>query len=174
MTDVSLCFPARLSILPSAIPPTTIFLGRDFLAQFTGWCKRNVPCLKIPALTDATQWGLPWTAQSADFGKFYLNSLNLAPFLLLNPVYFFNILCYGFVLISYGGVSPTLKFASKPLWAQRPAVASSPRGGLAGKGVELHRICVLGIPESWSLSHSITCICKLPGLKPKTQIFLYT
>ena len=34
MTDVSLCFPARLSILPSAIPPTTIFLGRDFLAQF--------------------------------------------------------------------------------------------------------------------------------------------
>ena len=34
MTDVSLGFPARLSILPSAIPPTTIFLGRDFLAQF--------------------------------------------------------------------------------------------------------------------------------------------
>ena len=28
-----------------------------------------------------------WTAQSADFGKFYLNSLNLALFLLLNPVF---------------------------------------------------------------------------------------
>ena len=54
----------------------------------TGWCKRNVPCLKIPAPTAATHLGLPWTAQSADFGKFHLNSLNLAPFLLLNPVWY--------------------------------------------------------------------------------------
>ena len=46
----------------------------------------NFPRLKIPVLTAATHLGLPWTAQSADFGKFHLNSLNLAPFLLLNPV----------------------------------------------------------------------------------------
>ena len=58
----------------------------NYISDITGWCKRNVPCLKIPTLTAAMQWGLPWTAQSADFGKFYLNSLNLAPFLLLNPV----------------------------------------------------------------------------------------
>ena len=56
------------------------------MLRITGWCKRNVPCLKIPALTAATHLGLPWTAQSANFGKFHLNSLNLAPFLLLNPV----------------------------------------------------------------------------------------
>ena len=62
----------------------------NYISNITGWCKRNVPCLKIPTLTAAMQWGLPWTAQSADFGKFYLNSLNLAPFLLLNPVYSFT------------------------------------------------------------------------------------
>ena len=34
----------------------------------------------------ARQLDQPCTAQSANFGKFWLNSLNLAPFLFLNPV----------------------------------------------------------------------------------------
>ena len=45
---------------------------RNFLHSCTntGWCKRNVTCLNIPAPTAATQWRLQWTAQSANFGKF--------------------------------------------------------------------------------------------------------
>ena len=54
-------------------------------APYTGWCKINVPCLKIPAPSAARKSDLPCTAQSANFAKFWLNSLNLAPFLLLNP-----------------------------------------------------------------------------------------
>ena len=57
------------------------------IVLITGLCKRNVPCFKIPAPSAARQSDLPWTAQSANFGKFRLNSLNLAPFLLLNPVF---------------------------------------------------------------------------------------
>ena len=60
--------------------------GPPFSAHLYRVVQKNVPCLKIPTPIAATQWGLPWTAQSAIFGKFYLNSLNLAPFLLLNPV----------------------------------------------------------------------------------------
>ena len=60
--------------------------ARENCRDCTGLCKRIVPCLKIPAPSAARQSDLPWTAQSANFGKFRLNSPNLAPFLLLNPV----------------------------------------------------------------------------------------
>ena len=52
--------------LPSCVQLSPLKYG----GTCTGWCKRNVPCLKIPAPTTATQLGLPWTAQSANFGKF--------------------------------------------------------------------------------------------------------
>ena len=95
------------------------------------------------------------------------------------PIYIFDVLRH-----------PVLLICAYFLWRRQPntqicfktvvgptaggGIVTQRRTGMAGKGVELHRICVLGIRESWSLSHSITCICKLPGLKPKTQIFLYT
>ena len=41
---------------------------------------------EISGLSAARQHGQPMHSQSANFGKYKLNSLNLAPFLLLNPV----------------------------------------------------------------------------------------
>ena len=53
----------------------------------TGLSRRNVPCLKIPAPLLPDKVTCQCTAQSANFGKFYLNLLNLAPFLLLSHVF---------------------------------------------------------------------------------------
>ena len=47
-----------------------------------GSAKELSPCLKIPGA--ARQLGQPMHGQSANFGKFKLHSLNLAPFLLFN------------------------------------------------------------------------------------------
>ena len=52
----------------------------------TGWCKRNVSLFENSRRSAARQLGHPMHSQSANFEKFKLNSLNLAPFLLLNPV----------------------------------------------------------------------------------------
>ena len=53
----------------------------------TGSCKRNVPLFENSRPSAARQLSQPMYSQSANFGKFKLNSLNLAPFLLLNPVH---------------------------------------------------------------------------------------
>ena len=52
----------------------------------TGSCTRNVPLFENSHPSAARQLGQPIHIQSANFGKFELNYLNLAPFLLLNPV----------------------------------------------------------------------------------------
>ena len=59
---------------------------KETTATTTGWCKRKGPCLKIPASSAYRQCGLPMRSISANNGKSNLNSPNLAPFLLLNPV----------------------------------------------------------------------------------------
>ena len=52
----------------------------------TGSCKRNVPLFENSRPSAARQLGQPMHSQSTNFGKFKLNSLNLALFLLLDPV----------------------------------------------------------------------------------------
>ena len=52
----------------------------------TGSCKRSVPLFENSGPGAAREPGQPMHSQSANFGKFKLNSLNLAPFLFLNPV----------------------------------------------------------------------------------------
>ena len=64
-------------------------------------CK-NVPCLEIPAPVQPDKVICQCTAQSANFWKFWLNSLNLVPFLLLNPavhVSVFQFLSVQFLLV---------------------------------------------------------------------------
>ena len=46
----------------------------------------NVPLFENSRLSAARQLNQPMHSQSANFGKFKLNSLNLAPFILLSPV----------------------------------------------------------------------------------------
>ena len=48
---------------------------------------KKVPLIEFCALVAARQTDQPMHSQSAKFGKFKLNSLNLAPFLSLNPVH---------------------------------------------------------------------------------------
>ena len=61
--------------------------GRDYQGgRTTGCCKRNVPLFENFRSSAARQLSQPMHSQSANFGKFKISSLNLAPFLLLNPV----------------------------------------------------------------------------------------
>ena len=56
------------------------------MGLFTELCKRNVPYLKIPALSAGSQSDLPMHSPISQFRKVLAHSLNLAPFLLLDPV----------------------------------------------------------------------------------------
>ena len=56
----------------------------------TAWCKKTLPLFKFPALAAAWQTDQPMHSQSANFGKFKLNSLNLAAFFSLYPVVISN------------------------------------------------------------------------------------
>ena len=48
--------------------------------HITAWCKKTLPLFEFPALAAAWQTDQPMHSQSANFGKFKLNSLNLAGF----------------------------------------------------------------------------------------------
>ena len=54
---------------------------------YTAWCKKTLPLFEFPALAAAWQTDQPMHSQSANFGKFKLNSLNLAAFFSLHPVF---------------------------------------------------------------------------------------
>ena len=58
----------------------------------TGWCIKSLPLFEFPALAAAWQTDQPMHSQSADFGKFNINSLNLAAFFSLHPVRLFRLL----------------------------------------------------------------------------------
>ena len=59
---------------------------RRLVDKFTAWCKKTLPLFEFPALAAAWQTDQPMHSQSANFGKFKLNSLNLAGFFSLHPV----------------------------------------------------------------------------------------
>ena len=57
--------------------------------KLTGWCKKTLPLFEFPALAAAWQTDQPMHSQSANFGKFKLNSLNLVAFLFAPPCTFY-------------------------------------------------------------------------------------
>ena len=58
----------------------------DIFTEVHGCAKEMSPFWKFPPTVQPGKLTCQCTNQSANFGKFWLNSLNLAPFLLLNPV----------------------------------------------------------------------------------------
>ena len=58
-----------------------------------GLCKINVPLFENSRQSPAMRICLPLHSKSANFGMFKLNSLNLAPFPLLNPVHVEGLCC---------------------------------------------------------------------------------
>ena len=56
-----------------------------FCQYSTVWCKKKLPLFEFPALAAAWQTDQPMHSQSASFGKFKFNSLNLAAFFFAPP-----------------------------------------------------------------------------------------
>ena len=82
---LAVCAPRTrlLHFCPLSFPHSLLRLQSTW---YTGSCKRNVPLFENSRPGAARQFGQPMPSQSGNFRKFNLNSLNLAPFLLLNPV----------------------------------------------------------------------------------------
>ena len=76
----------RRGALPCTCP-CLLFDCRGFAQPCTGSSKIIVPLFENSRPSAASQLGQHMHSQSANFGKLELNSRNLAPFLLLNPVH---------------------------------------------------------------------------------------
>ena len=97
--------------------------------------KKNVPLFENSRSIAARQIGQPMHRKSADFGKYKLNSLNLALFLFLNPVQLTPILNYimGDWMCEEDSMHPSHKLS------QSLVIVDVGSGSGASKGIQVRR-----------------------------------